>query len=410
MATNNRPVFSEHLPPQDRLQTLGGKTQSNYNIAMNHYKQRREMLQSLLQTNVEEGRDVFKELTLKAINTWWQQAVETHIKSIAQFDKNNIGKEWSLPQIENKALKLPQDVEDALYQAYCSNNWNNFAANIGKAYESWLPQKVLGPILQEVLPMLQNNGITEVLQVLNTGERESLSSMTTKKTWTRSDGIIGFDVTLIDDNGILKHKASDLPIELQGDLIASTPEMLNTDPMQEKKRDEILKKYLTATGAESVFGYQVKRFQSLEKYDQKWSTSAVMADKLNQIYNQVDSHGFRHGWEKYYIEPYLVYFLSRYLMDIINPINVALITGANFYWIDQMLENHIFYMKVAGTQRVKGRNTQNTGYGAKSLWFPQIDNTKIYISKKQDNLDMAKIATNNPKHKRTVNFSIRFRK
>ena len=43
---------------------------------------------------------------------------------------------------------------------------------------------------------------------------------------------------------------------------------------------------------------------------------------------------------------YVVYILSKYLVHIISPTTVALISRAGLTWMNEFLEAHMFYMRV----------------------------------------------------------------
>mgnify|MGYP006935595271 FL=1 len=47
-----------------------------------------------------------------------------------------------------------------------------------------------------------------------------------------------------------------------------------------------------------------------------------------------------------YASEYTIYQISRFLINIINPLDVAMLTGQSLIWMDDFIDRHLFYMDV----------------------------------------------------------------
>ena len=101
--------------------------------------------------------------------------------------------------------------------------------------------------------------------------------------------------------------------------------------------------------------------------------SSTLQKMLNATFTQTDEEHRRHSWEPDYTMEYVVYILSKYLVHIISPTTVALISRAGLTWMNEFLETHMFYMRVQMDNYWKKRS------GGLGRIYPSIKDTNVYV-------------------------------
>lgn len=367
----------EHLKPQISQDKLQANTINNYKQAIKYYSQRREIVQNLLRKNSVQLEQEFETLTNNKIQELW----ETGVAKLALETYRGKGNLDDLKASLNKQLKIQIDqnteLENSLNKALMSGTFVEFYSNMGKAYEEFLPQYILNPVL-ETGSNFADAHLDQLLKAFSMGTKMSKSAVTAGNTFTRTDIGLSYTTSLKSSDGILKAGAKEVPVELQAQL------SINSKNMAPKKTNykRLIEQYCNQ-GNTDFFGFQVKRYPNLE--NRKWMQSSVIAASLNKIFNQEDKAKSRHAWQTSYIQPYIVYFLSHQLFEIINPVNIGMITGTGFLWMDQILSSHMFYMNVAIENAIITSAGEVHTAGENRI-FPQIKDQHIYFSQKLSKL------------------------
>ena len=371
---STKPLFNpnEHLEPQIHLRQLGPKTEQNYLAAQAYYAQRRAQLQSLISNNMNIVDSTFEEITRSKIQKLWEQGL-WKIMWEAFKDRGNI----TIQDIRNKMeqnsslqhVQIPpgSELEKYLIEALAAGNSQQFRSKLGMAYEQFLPLNIINPII-EGATMFKDGHTSQLINSFVMGTETSLSTMTKVASQTRTDIMLGCNISLSKSNKVLQDTKTQLPIEFHEQLLADNTNIFPFYDNPMERAETVLGKYIEYGG--QMFGFQVKLFKNIN--DNRWMNSSMMAAQLNSIFNQRDSVGGRHNWGNYYINPYVVYHLSHYLFHIINPVNVAMITSNNIYWMDEILQKHVFYMNVQISQNDGRHKAKNENYS-----FPQIKNDQI---------------------------------
>lgn len=327
-----------------------------------------------MQQNMQGIAQDFQKITTEKIQEIWQRKINQPISSISGVGRKKAG----IKRLA-KDMNLSKELTNALIKAQVTQNKQQFYALMGKAYEDFIPDQILNPVIEETLGELANNGTQDVMKAFTMGDKTSTSSFTSGKTYTRTDVGLSFSMELTERDRALYSNNSELPLELQGSLRVEDTQDLFAERISTPEITSILQQYLQQDPTQQFFGFQLKYYQDINTNTAKWAESSVIASRLNAIYNQTDSKGARHSWNEWYIEPYVVYYLSHYLIDIINPVNIGLITGRELIWMDQLLSQHVFYLQVAFKESI-GKHQAGEG-----RVFPQIENNKILMSRNYNN-------------------------
>ena len=101
----------------------------------------------------------------------------------------------------------------------------------------------------------------------------------------------------------------------------------------------------------NVFGFQAKTYKGLS--GMKWMTSQKLGSDLRRIYAN-DKY-----WSSNYASLYSVYFLSKYVINIVNPVNIGIIYTGGFQFMSDFLEHIRFYMNVIAKSTQKNKQGQS---------------------------------------------------
>ena len=108
--------------------------------------------------------------------------------------------------------------------------------------------------------------------------------------------------------------------------------------------------------------------------NEKFSQSSVIANKINAGLRASNQSGQRRKWQEPWAEAYANWCLSKSLFNIIGPLDIGLITGQNFYWMDDFLNSARFRMRV---MEDGGVDPNDPSYAYRKTY----ESTYSYISK-----------------------------
>ena len=356
----------EHLQPQVPLGEMQDTISQNYIASQNYYASRRRKFIELLKLKGISVENGFKNDIKKIIDNTWSNMTKEFTKAMATSNK---GSERTQFYLNSKiAAKFPLD-QYLLEKMFESTEM--FYQRRGYVFEDFLQKHIFSKILQDGQSFV--NGHVNNLVSLAVGKEQSKASIVKDSKSIRTDHLIALEsMTFSKKNGVFQESSykKGIPLELQGRL---TVDFSNALPSLNNSREaeRIAERLLGRTGA--FFGFQAKTYSNLK--DARWMNSSVMQGLINSVFNQTDSKGSRHTWENEYAGVYTTYFLSHQLMAIINPVNIGLVTGNNFYWMDEVLATRRFYMKISMADSFGKHKRSNTKSG-----FPQVDNSTILFT------------------------------
>lgn len=122
----------------------------------------------------------------------------------------------------------------------------------------------------------------------------------------------------------------------------------------------------------TAFGFQVKTYQG-DWTNRHWMGASVAADALESIFKNGST------WGSNYAVLYAEWYLSRMIINIVNPVNIGVITGSGLIWMSDFLQHYRFLMTVIAlpnSPNVAYEDTPERGGGVEI--FPGLQNKEIY--------------------------------
>lgn len=354
----------EHLQPQVSLEEMQNSILQNYNAAQNYYSARRKSFLDLLASKGISIENNFKKDIMQIVQNSWSKLAQAFQQTISAGQ----GTQYYQQQFPELAAEFPLDTQllDNMFRSK-----ETFYQQRGFVFEDFIYNHIFSKLLQTGQNFV--NGHTNNLIALAVGSEVSKSGVVKGQKATRSDHLIALEsMRFSNRDGIFQENSykSGIPLELQGKLTLDLNDALPKSNMP-MEVERLAKRLLGRTGM--FYGFQAKTYSNLK--DARWMNSSVMQGMINSVFNQTDSKGSRHTWENEYAGVYTTYFLSHQLMAIINPVNIGLVTGSNFYWMDDLLATRRFYMGVSMSESFGKHKRSNTRTG-----FPQIKNSTILFT------------------------------
>ena len=359
----------EKLQPQIEKSNLVVQSQVNYNIAQNYYAQRRAMFRQYLYVNSINATNIEGDIG-KAVENIWNKQIFNVISGIYWSGRNSGASVASMKAQVDAKFQLSESVMKHIYHAIAQGNPRNFYSSLGFAFENWIAEYGIGPILQKGTEFVDSHG-EDLINTFVSGALKSRGSAVSGIKNIRSDVLISHYTETDfkqDDGGVLRTPAN-LPMELQSKMKIDWEQAIPS--ADEIMSDHSILQEFLQSGQGDVYGLSAKSWT--DSNGKEFMKSSVMQKMLNATFNQVDSKGKRHSWQPDYTMEYVVYFLSHRIFDIIGPTTVALISRNGITWMDDFLTQHIFYMQV---QLEKYWKKKDGGLGRV---YPQITNPGVYV-------------------------------
>ena len=338
---------------------------NNYNAAINYYSQKRLALETAIKTKRQSGVEDILNYVHQMTQTYAEQ-VQHQLFNSLNFEKGIVtGINKSLPD-NVLGVNLKQLQEFAL-----GHNRRNIASVLGNEFEKFLTncfqENEIVDVANGIGKNIINSGITSLLNSLGgaiqTGGIKSTSAVVTGSKNIRPDIGIGFSEAQQQGYGVELQQFLDL-------------DQLKIDLETQEIDSDLLKKFLQ----NSAYGFSLKLWNIEAANNKEFSQSKPIQELLNRDFQTTkygETRKRRTTWESQYTLDYVNYTLSRYLINIIGPINVALITGGknSFTWFDDFLNAHMFTMQIQLNSHKK--STRGLGYEG----FPEILSPAIIIRK-----------------------------
>lgn len=389
---------------------LNNKTKSNYKIAKEYYKQRREIFEKNYNLNIEKNKETFQRGIESIINNFFEKVVNRVYKDL-EYDKE------TKTYTNNK--KTIEETENSVYQISYEKIMNlmqgkqlqqrNVASFLGTEFENFLERFFNIKEFTETINNAVNENAEDAEQSLikqifagieRTGGKQSTSAVVQGKRDIRPD--LGLNMSIFHEGEIAKYKEADdviHEVELQSFLDLSNFHK----ELETKKIAKIignigdLKGYLNKNN--TAFGFSLKLWKKAN--GKEFSQSSVLQKMVDaELREPVYKDKTRKSWESNYAMEYVIYLLSKYLINIIGPVNIAMITGGGLTWMDDFIDQKIFYMQVQA-ESILGKSDRGKGYEI----YPTVPSPTIRI--RELNESRSYYTSYNKKSK---NLSIRLRK
>lgn len=313
-------MISNRLPKQS---SLANYTSNNYNIAQQYYRQRERQFKAMLANKCSKS--------LKNFIDYLTGIAENYIINIVPQVKNALANKTNLEAIKEKIDSNFWVDFDELFKALVAEKNDRWQFEIGQEFEKYLSRHV----------GLSNDQQKEVYNFVlqQVGLLRNEAFTTSSKSQTRTDLLVNQNRLINQDE-----KKSPEQLELTQELI------INGENLQKELRNKYIEDDLKEIIKESninldQFGFQVKTYPGLG--GNLWSRSAPMQNRLTDELTKI--------WSRDYAILYTMYFLSKYIINIINPVNIAIIYGGNVEIMSSFLGHIRFYMDIQEKQ-LKNKN------------------------------------------------------
>lgn len=329
----------ERLKPQLSQSAMDAHTWLNYEKAQKFYELRYNAWERYMEINLQqENLNLITYLTnvltddqngwAKISSSFWKefytmtnskQHFTDYINNISQEKFNeNIGLDLLRQWVLTKPRKPVAAFLGDRFETYVTNVMQSFGKTMGVAGQQ-----------------LADNLLTEYFK--QTGAMRSTGATVKDAQNIRPDIIVGNITYDIQNNGAPSQKVltgNGVAIELQGKVDLDSQTAID----QLKQLAEI---YNTA----NLFGFSVKVWSDSNR--KEFSSSSIIRNELQNIFFERDAKGSRHAWDKDYVTTFVLYHLSTWIVNIIGPTNIGLVTGKDFVsFSDWLKDKHVFYMNV----------------------------------------------------------------
>lgn len=333
-------------------------------MAQNYYQQRREAFQSFMTKNIENALNFEAELNDQISKIWNEKIYDVMVSEYKAARKESRPFNWN--NIQSR-FWVPDSVKSRLQWAAQQGNPQTFLSGLGQAFEHWLSDEAITPFLERGNTII-DNCVDGLLESFVSGAKKSTSSVVKGIKNIRADIVMSkykeqeFQQDL---QGVLKGPDG-IPLELQETLTVDWKDGLTNIV------DEIsLAKFLQEAPI-NTFGFSAKSW-GIQTNNKPFMESSTLQKMLNATFTQTDEKHRRHSWEPDYTMEYVVYILSKYLVHIISPVTVALISRTGLTWMNEFLEAHMFYM------RVQMDNYWKKHSGGLGRIYPSIKDANVYV-------------------------------
>ena len=354
------------MPSYPNISNIQGYTTKNYNTAKEYYRQKREAFKQF----VEKENEDFLDKLVDYINT----KIETFDQDITKAIFDGLSDDWNqnINMITNTAnqKRLKETnysiIWENLYNKLANNkikNSKSLAAALGVEFEKFLADSLVPEEFTKNIEGITNELVNSLLKSFTqTGAIKSRGATVAGKKDIRPD--MGFNIA----GGNYKNKVAKLPnstlsVELQA--LIDLSQLSSKNITGDKSGGAILKQYLEADS----YGFSAKIWK--DSNSKVFANSSVLKNQFQKVLN---SSGNK-TWSSIYASAYVVYQLSRYLINIINPLNIAMITGSQLIWMDEFIDRHLFYMDIQMNNLVKSSSARGGGWEG----HPKIQSTSIKL-------------------------------
>lgn len=336
---------------------------NNYEVAKSYYRQRREALRRFFSQDMEDATDSLIEYINKKIDEYEEVVSKKVYSLLEQIDRNS----WVIPEnIKNNINDLEyhtsvQNVLKALSggkNVFKSNQ--NVAAALGNEFENFLEQALLPQALEGQVSSIITNQLNTLMSGFSgTGSMKSTGWTVTGEKNIRPDLGLNMALAVKDENGVLRLPDSNLAVELQ--------EMFDLNEMmpQDITSSDILKAYLESNS----YGFSLKVWKNSQ--GKEFAQSKQLQNYINQKFQEGRTR--RKTWESTFTNEYVVWQISRLLINIIGPMNVGIMTGREFIWMDDFISRRMFFMDV----QLEALRESKRGPGYEG--YPLLPNSSIKI-------------------------------
>lgn len=326
-------------------------------MAQNYFIQKKMALLKALsikhQLNIQQVEKGLINSVDQLIQNQWNKINESVISNLNIPDTRS-GK-YTIQK--NNWVNIPSNLVAQIKSG--ANNKNIFSL-LGLYYEEWLEEQ-----FSQTVAKTGNNAIDNVLNNFlqsfsQTGEKKSASSI---RQYSNIRPDLATGIGQEDNQKVLRGEdglAVELQIKFDIQSYREQNDLLNSKAIENDYN--LLKEYIDS----NMVGFSVKRWTDHEINRRKVLTSA---SGIQQIINQDFNFSQGKTWNALFAYRKMVWIISKYLLDILGPVNVAFITGVSFTWMSDFLADALLTMNIYSNK--KCRNNE--------IFKPYINSGNIYV-------------------------------
>ena len=120
-----------------------------------------------------------------------------------------------------------------------------------------------------------------------------------------------------------------------------------------------------------IFGFQLKAYKNVND-NKRWQNAQTLADRINDLFVAASNN----TWSSNYVINYPIWYISKYLINVINPVNIGNITLNGIEYMDEWLAHTRLYMET-NWERSTGRNSSAERGGGMEVVHPRIATPQI---------------------------------
>lgn len=317
-----------------RYNELQRAIDNNYSLAAQYYSARELQFDKILKVQA-------------------QVSLESYITDINKKAKefySNIQKKASAIIQGTETMPDATDEEQAEYNAYIEDiifaknhsliKMGSFAYRTGIPFEKWIANKSLSRGQINKIKKFKEETIPRIADSLIL---QQVGGISQKAAVIKKAGETRTDVAFKADGGkITKETQMELTTLINIEDISKQIKVNSTEAIM----DYLLDVFKSSGNPDlSIFGFQLKAYSSLN--DHRWMNSTVLQEAITNIYTDFAATT-KSGktWSSNYAVLYPAYFLSKYLINIYNPVNVGIITLDGFIRMTDIIDKYRLYMEV----------------------------------------------------------------
>lgn len=342
-------IIAKTTLDQDSMSNWLSDTDENYDYAKRFYEEKKKAFLNYLNITSEEQSVAIEDALNIIFQEVWNEGV---IKALEMGIQNDIpGGQVQLTMI-NERYDLQLNYSD-LYNLYSSKS----KAQLGFEFEK-VASQILTNYFKGLATQTSAMKDAQIDSLLYQFKQATGSAARSRAAHVRGAPLIRMDIgnmELEQKNQISYIKNSDsLTSELQSfiDVQNNRIQDFNTFPSD-------LQKYLEQG---QFAGFSAKHMNKL--MSEKFSQSSVIASSINEGLSLPAASGKRRRWQFPWAESYANWYVSKNLFNIIGPLDVGVIYGGGFQWMDTFLDKSRFRVRV---KEDGGKSTSDPTYAYRKV-------------------------------------------
>ena len=319
---------------------LTTRMDENYQTAITYYQQRERIFEQVLAREGVSSAKAYQEMINKKVRDFQTKIIDVaRARVIKQLEAGSTMKEVIA---QAKSAKSTNDYEVAINDVitqgwgYRNGRTNQIVVGFreGFPFERWLEEHATSVDQEKKVNQFSQNIMRQLV-----GSVRNMAATVAKAGDIRSDIAIAANGQTI---------AKDTQFELK--TIFNIEDFKNLENPGLELLNAILNSGDGVAGLTEdgyIFGFQVKAYDKSDSG--RWQNSVPLARALQECFDSSNPN----TWSSEYSTLYPYYFLSKYVLNIVNPVNIGTITKEGLEYNSEFLNHYRFYMEVTYDARLR---------------------------------------------------------